>query len=31
MHKPVRMVTASFLVKDLHLWWPSAPVTSSTS
>jgi deoxyribodipyrimidine photo-lyase len=22
MHNRVRMVTASFLVKDLHLWWP---------
>ena len=23
MHNRVRMVTASFLVKDLHVWWPS--------
>ena len=23
MHNRVRMVTASFLVKDLHLWWPA--------
>ena len=23
MHNRVRMVTASFLVKDLHLWWPN--------
>ena len=22
MHNRVRMVTASFLVKDLHVWWP---------
>jgi deoxyribodipyrimidine photo-lyase len=22
MHNRVRMVTASFLVKDLHIWWP---------
>lgn len=22
MHNRLRMVTASFLVKDLHLWWP---------
>ncbi|MVA75055.1 deoxyribodipyrimidine photo-lyase [Auraticoccus sp. F435] len=22
MHNRVRMITASFLVKDLHLWWP---------
>jgi deoxyribodipyrimidine photo-lyase len=22
MHNRVRMVTASFLVKDLHMWWP---------
>jgi deoxyribodipyrimidine photo-lyase len=22
MHNRVRMLTASFLVKDLHLWWP---------
>ncbi|MBW3084097.1 Deoxyribodipyrimidine photo-lyase [Austwickia sp. TVS 96-490-7B] len=22
MHNRVRMVTASFLIKDLHLWWP---------
>ncbi|MBB1025227.1 deoxyribodipyrimidine photo-lyase [Dietzia sp. DQ12-76] len=23
MHNRVRMVTASFLVKDLHVWWPT--------
>ncbi|QLQ11271.1 MAG: deoxyribodipyrimidine photo-lyase [Nocardioidaceae bacterium] len=23
MHNRVRMVTASFLVKDLHVWWPA--------
>ena len=22
MHNRVRMITASFLVKDLHVWWP---------
>jgi FAD binding domain of DNA photolyase len=22
MHNRVRMVTAGFLVKDLHVWWP---------
>jgi deoxyribodipyrimidine photo-lyase len=22
MHNRVRMITASFLVKDLHIWWP---------
>lgn len=23
MHNRVRMITASFLVKDLHIWWPT--------
>ncbi len=23
MHNRVRMITASFLVKDLHVWWPA--------
>jgi deoxyribodipyrimidine photo-lyase len=23
MHNRVRMVTGSFLVKDLHVWWPT--------
>ena len=23
MHNRVRMVAASFLVKDLHIWWPA--------
>ena len=29
MHNRMRMVTASFLTKDLHVWWPAGRGTSS--